>query len=666
MKKRMSLKRIVNNRINIFTFLLIMLFILLSFRISYLTIFENDFYSDKLSSIINTSYSYSSSPRGRILDRNYNVLVDNREVPTLYFLKNKRNSSYDEINLAKKISSLIDLDYSKVTLRMKKDYYLIICGNSCNNLISSSEWKKYEERLLSDNDIYYLKLSRITSLSSLSEEDVKASYIYYLMNNGYFYEEKIIKKDLSDVEISSIYDNLESLDNFYIKYSWERFYPYGDTFRSILGNVSSIPKERKDYYLNSGYSLNDLVGTSFLEMQYEKYMRGEKGKYKIIDGEVTQIKEGKRGNDIVLTIDINLQKEIEDIIKKEIENARYDAATKFFNKVFVVIKDPKNGDILAMSGIELFENNDILHVKDVTPMVITSPITPGSVVKGASILTGYKEGALEIGQKIKDECIKIYSKPRKCSWSSLGMIDDISALSLSSNVYQFKTAMKVAGINYSYNIKFDDAREAFDKYRKMFNSLGLGVKTEIDLPVDGIGEIGNKDDADLFLNYVIGQYDTYTTMQLSEYISTIANKGTRIKPHLLKEVRSNDDDILYVENPMEINKVDIDSKYIDRVIEGFNSVTTDGLGKSFMRGIEKSAGKTGTSESFYDSDGDGIIDTPTLTNSFVGFYPYDDPVMSIAITFPNIVDDTYKGARTWANIKITRSIVNIFNELYNK
>ena len=105
------------------------------------------------------------------------------------------------------------------------------------------------------------------------------------------------------------------------------------------------------------------------------------------------------------------------------------------------------------------------------------------------------------------------------------------AISLSSNIYQFKTALKVANIKYSYNIKINDVENAFNKYRAFFKELGLGSRTEIDLAIDGVGNLGKSNSPDLYLNYVIGQYDAYTTMQLSEYISTIANYGERKYPH---------------------------------------------------------------------------------------------------------------------------------------
>lgn len=671
-KYKKDIKKVIDKRINIFKAVIYVSFIILIVAFGNIVIFKNSYYSSILEKMTSNVYEFSTVPRGRIYDRNYNVIVDNKEVATIYYLKPNKIDSQEEISAAKRLAIILDLDYYRVTERMLKDYFLVENSELARGLITKEEWEKYDNRKLSSDDIYYLKLSRITKemLDKYSEEEKKGAYIYYLMNNGYSYEEKVIKKgDISDLELAKVSDDLENLNGFYIKYDWERVYPYGDVFRSILGNISKISKEDKDYYLSRGYSLNDIVGVSYIEKQYEDVLRGVKGTYKIENDEVVPLSKGERGSDIVLTIDIRLQQEIEKILEEEIIKMKNEPGTEFFNHVYVVIKEPQTGEILAMIGKQVIKKDGNYNVYDVTPGVLTNPITPGSVVKGASILVGYNEGVIKIGEYQVDECIKLYSKPKKCSWQSLGRINDITALSQSSNVYQFKTAMKVAGFDYSYNAKFTaDTKEAFAKYRKTFNEFGLGVKTEIDLPVDGVGNVGTGSEIDLLLNYTIGQYDTYTTMQLSEYISTVATGGIRYRPHLLKEVYKSDNGnelgtLIYKTEKEIINKVNTKSEYIQRVQLGFREVMTTGLGKRYMGDVPYPAGKTGTSESFFDTDGDGVIDTPTLTNSFVGYYPFDNPKMSIAITFPNIVSSD-SNSRSYGNIRVTRMISNKFFELY--
>lgn len=658
--------KIIDKRLDLFKIFVILSFIVLIASMFDLSLLNGSYYREQLELKTNNNYKYKNSPRGRIYDRNYNLLVDNKLVPIVSYVKPDKIDSKKEVITASILSNILDIDYSKLTDRMLKDYYLV--NNDSNDLIKDEEWTLYKNRKLSDNDIYKLKLDRIDNsvLSLFSDLEKERAYIYYLMNNGYYYEEKIIKSNLSDYELASIIDIIDNLDGINISYNYERVYPYNDTFKSILGKVSSIPLEEKDKYLSMGYNLNSLVGVSYIEKEYEEYLKGVNGIYSIENGNIINISDGKRGKDIVLSIDINLQKELEKLIDEELIKTKSEPNTNLFNSIYVVIKDPKNGDILAMSGRGVRKVNGIYETYDITEGVLTNSFTPGSVVKGASILVGYKEKAVDINSYIKDECIKIYSKPKKCSWTNLGYVNDIDALAKSSNVYQFKTALKVASIDYKYNMKEIDVSEAFKKYRTFFNDIGLGSKTGIDLPVDGVGNVGKLNNIDLYLNYVIGQYDTYTTMQLSEYISTIANYGKRVYPHLLLEVRDNDlNDLVYKHESKE-KELDVDKKYIDRVREGFREVLRSGLGKNFMGDVLSPSGKTGTSESFYDSNNDGMIDSPTLTNAFVGYYPSDNPKMSIAIFFPNLVDVNGTGdERSYANKRITRKIVELFSKLYD-
>ena len=140
----------------------------------------------------------------------------------------------------------------------------------------------------------------------------------------------------------------------------------------------------------------------------------------------------------------------------------------------------------------------------------------------------------------------------------------------------------------------------------------------------------------------MGQYETYTPIQLSQYITTIANGGERLQPHLLKEVHSSSStdkigDLEFKVEKKVLNKIDTKEEYMNRVKQGFIAVMNSpgGYGVGYMDRSIKPAGKTGTSQSFIDTDGNGIIDTETITSSFIGYAPYDNPKMSIMVTSPN-------------------------------
>lgn len=650
-------------------------FIVLSISLFKVMIIDNDYYKKSLEKLTEVIVYGESSPRGRIYDRNYNILVDNKAVPVIYYKKKDEITAREEIDLTYKILEHIDIDSTKLSLTNLKEFWISDNLKESRNKITKEEWLKLENRQLTSTDIYYLQISRVTleDLSIYDDLDKKAAYLYYLMNKGYSYEEKIIKKgDISDKEYAYIAENIDSLKGFNVKYSWERVYPYGDTFRTILGNISNITKEEKDYYIARGYSLDELVGVSYLEKQYEDLLRGEKATYRVGDNdELSLISEGSRGNDIVLTIDINLQKDIEKILEEEILIAKYGGSTEYYNHSFAVIQKPNSGEILAMSGKQILYKNGKYEIYDYTPGIVTSPMTVGSIIKGASMYVGYSNNVIDIGEYQMDECIKLYSVPRKCSWGNLGYINDIEALKQSSNVYQFRIAMKLANFNYSYNKKFEINNNVFEIYRNTFNEFGLGVKTGIDLPVESIGNIGKNDSPDLLLNFAIGQYDTYTTMQLSQYMNTIASDGKRYVPHLLKEVynSSNSKDLgslKYEVKEKLLNTLE-NTNYIKRIQEGFKAVLDyGGTGYYSMGWINKPAGKTGTSESFLDTDGNGIIDTETISKTFSGFAPFDNPKMTLTVTSPDLINPNSKsGYISYANDRISRRISVLYFEKYN-
>lgn len=628
--------------------------------------FKRTYYVEKLDTLTNVLVYGESAPRGRIYDRNHNLLVDNEEVLEIVYKKEKSISKEKEIELAYSVIDHIELDYNKLDMRNLKEFFLAKYPDIGNSKITSDEYKKLKERKLNNEDIENLKIIRITDddLSVFTDIDKKCAYLYYLMNNGYAYSEKIIKTGASYNEYAYFSENKDNLLGFSTKTTWKRIYPYGDTFKSILGSVGPIPKEEKNKYLDNGYVISDIVGLSNIEKEYEEYLRGTKAVYrKISNNNLELISDSIRGNDIVLSIDINLIKQIDEIIDRNLIRAKGEANTEFLSKTYVVIQEPNTGEILAISGRKILKNDTDYFLSDITPYALTDPMTPGSVIKGASMLVGFNTGVIEPGYTTTDECIKLYNIPKKCSSHRVGTLNDIKALAESSNVYQFKIAMKVAGIDYSYNTKASVTEDSFNTYRSLFKQFGLGIKTGIDLPVESLGYSGNKIAPDLLLNFSIGQYDTYTPIQLSQYITTIASNGNRLKPRFLKEVYDSNNNLILKVEPIILNKVETKDEYLDRIKLGFASVMDDGLGRNVMGNSPSPAGKTGTSESFLDTNNDGKIDTETVSNAFVGYAPRDNPKMSITVTTPDVENpNTSINYHSYVNRRIAREISNLYFE----
>ena len=677
MKQNKNPEIITKNRITFLLIFIIICFFIITLKMGYMQLFNAKASIADLNQLSTKTVYGSSMPRGRIYDRNYNVIVDNVGVNLISYKRESGMTTKDEVSIAYKLAEKLDVDYSALTDTELRRFWIINNEEEADKKITKEEKELYERRKLKATEIEALKIKRITldELSAYGDVDKEAAYIYYLMNNGYYYDEKTIKEGATDEEYAYVAQNQDDLKGVSISTSWQRSYPYGDTLRQILGNVSSsktgIPEELKTEYLNKGYSLNDRVGLSYLEYQYEDVLKGTKDEYEVKNGVKKLVKKGSRGNDIVLSIDINLQLELEKVIEEELIRAKKEANTAYYDHTSVVITDPKTGEILAMASKQITSTSDGYKISDYTTNILTGSDTPGSIVKGASMLVGYKTGNLKIGDVFYDKCIKFKNTPQKCSWStSLGALNDVTALEYSSNSYQFQLALKVAGVNYYYDmpIKIDDT--ALNTYRKIFNELGLGVKSGIDLPSETEGYKGKTSNAGLLLNYSIGQYDTYSVLQLSSYVNTIINDGERLKLNLLKEVReaTDSEELGKVKSSYEkkvLNTVNIDKPYFERVKEGFKSVMSGFLGRGYMGNGPKPAGKTGTSESFYDADLDGKVDTETYSKSFIGYAPYDDPVMSIVAISPHV---SYKNVATTytsnVNKRIVSRICNIFFENY--
>ena len=594
-------------------------------------IFKSSYYKEILDKK-NNVYLYSlSAPRGRILDRNGEILVDNKGVRTIIYNKLSGISEKDEINVAIKLASVLDVrEGNDKELRY---FYYTNNKNKINELIDDRIYNMYKERKITSEELLKIKLDLISQddINSMTDYEKKASFIYSVMNNGYNYQDKIIKSDCTFFEYGSVTEM--NLLGVRTELTFERIYNYENTLKNLFGKVGMIQNEELDYYKSLGYSNNDIVGISYLEKQYEKYLRGVKAKYKINnDNTVSLVEEMKVGNDLVLNIDIKLQKDIESLLDQEILNAKkYDSA-RYYNGSYVIVSEPSTGAILAMVGRSF--NNGKFYSNEIG--VINKSYTVGSIVKGATISVGYKYGIIDINTKYTDSCVKLKNKTKKCSWKDLGTLSDINALAYSSNYYQFMIAIGLTGEKYKYNMSLSNLDYAFDTYRNMLSSYGLGTFTGIDIENETIGIKGKTISDDLLLNLSIGQYDTYTPIQLTQYINTIANSGNRIKLSLMKQINGDNGKIIIKNEGTLLNKVDLDEKYIKRIQLGLNSVSSFGTGSNYIPKKYDASSKTGTSESVMDSDLDGKADLFTVTRSFVSYMPSDNPKYSLVIVSPNI------------------------------
>ncbi len=684
--------RAVPMRLNILFLCVFILFSAMIIQLGKVQIIDGETYKNEVEKRENATVSLSV-PRGKIFDREGNPVVDNKSLRTITYTKMKGVKSEEILKTARQLADIIEIpqeDIDKLTETDKKDFWMQLNPKLTEKLVSKKEINKFRDKDITgknlDKKIEELKRKRVTdkNLQDLTDKDIKVLAIKSKMTSGYQMAPQIIKKDVSEKEFTIISEGLANLPGVDVSVDWERVYVNDGLFRSVLGNVSNsdegLPSERLDYYLVRDYSRNDRVGKSYIEQQYEDVLHGTKKEVRsVADKQGTTIRtetisEGKSGKNLTLTIDMELQKKVEESIEKILK--AYKGSESMLDRAFVVMMNPKNGQVLSMAGKRLVEKDGKTEIEDYALGTMTSSYELGSTVKGATVLTGFETKAITPGTYFYDAPMKFKGTREKKSWKEFGNIDDLRALQVSSNVYMFHTALKIAGVDYVKNSSLNIKQEYFNKMRYYFRQFGLGVPTGIDLPNETAGQIGKKDNQPGFLlDYSIGQYDTYTPLQLVQYISTIANGGYRMKPQIVQEVReqtSQKDEIgkvVHAVEPIVLNKIDMKEEYINQVKEGFRRVFQEGDGtgvRAFQKTSYKPAGKTGTAQTVYGGESDiGRNEKGERRKCYnltlAGYAPYDNPEVAFSVVVPWVMND-----KSGINSDIGKEVLDAYFELKNK
>ncbi|WP_433745063.1 peptidoglycan D,D-transpeptidase FtsI family protein [Falsibacillus pallidus] len=684
-------------RINLLFFAVFLLFSLLILRLGVVQIVFGQDYKKEVERIEDVTVPMSS-PRGKMFDKNFKAIVDNTPLNAITYTRTQSTKQEDMLKVARELATMINQPTNKVTEREMKDFWIMKHPNEAKEKITKEEWDKFKEKKLDSDQIYDLQLKRIKEeeLKMLSKSDLEVLAIYRQMIGGYNLVPQTIKnQNVTDEEFARVSAHLESLPGVNITTDWDRYYPYGSTLKTILGNVSDksegLSKELAPYYIAKGYSRNDRVGKSNLELQYEDILQGEKGKIlnltdksgNVISSET--VSEGQRGKDIVLSIDMELQKKVDEILSKELWAAIKSPGHELLDRAFVTMMNPYTGEILAMAGRQYGIDDETGKpiLKDFTQGAYTTSYALGSAVKGATVLTGYKTGAIKPGDYIYDEPLYIADTPRKKSYVNMGNINDLTALKRSSNVYMFKTAIRIGHGVYRPHAALPLDLSAFDTMRNCFRQFGLGVRTGIDLPDEQVGYEGKVKLPGLLLDFAIGQYDTFTPLQLVQYISTIANGGYRMEPHVLKEIREPVKDpgeigpIIEEVEPKVLNTLDMKPEWIARVQEGFRQVAQEPGGTAYstfytsryssVKTTYSPAAKSGTAQGLYDGPkraefvkaGKEIPMTWNLT--LAGYAPNDHPEVAFSVVVPWAYQEDAHNPNI--NYKIGKQIMDAYFEL---
>ncbi|MDE5758051.1 MAG: penicillin-binding protein 2, partial [Allobaculum sp.] len=326
-----------------------------------------------------------------------------------------------------------------------------------------------------------------------------------------------------------------------------------------------------------------------------------------------------------------------------------------FYSLFMCMENPHTGDVLAISGYQM--NPTTRQLSYFASGNYTNLVNPGSCVKGVSVYMGQSEGVLEEGEVIYDARLNVGGRELG-SFHDHGPVSDVSALSVSSNVYMFHIAMRLAGFDYAPGKAFEveDVEGTIEKMRQYYSLFGLGNVTGIDVPGEVSVYSAGKNDEGMILNYVIGQLDTYTPLQMMQYAGVIGSNGKMYQPHFYqyaKEVNSNE--IFDVqENFLKSVLPEENASHLSRVQEGFAACVVDGnCGTPLQKMSHNMAAKTGTAE----------VGEWTTAN-LIGYGPVENPTIAYACSAPTSSVNSQNVSGNICTTDVVGPVLDKYFELY--
>lgn len=627
-------------RLNILMGIVIVMLGLLAIRLANLQVTNSAVYKNEVNSA-ETSIEQIGVQRGMIFDSTGRKLVSNEGSQAITFTKPKVITEKKMYELANSVGELITIDTKRLSQTNMNLYYLQNDANAKKVAeLSGTKRASGTDGYVKDLTTY---VNEHNDIVQLSDDEKNKAMIFQKMMNAYALSTVYLKEEgVTDKEIASIGERQAELPGVRVGLYYKRQgVKDDDLMASILGRVSTsttgLPEDRINQMLTQGYSRDDSVGTSNLEMRYEDALRGAKREVELSvkDGEpVEKVRfGGQSGDNMTLTINSKFQADVQKILRDNMPGGTTQGA-------YSVVMNPTTGGVYAMNGIT---NSDGKSQDDAMATINSSAVV-GSVVKPALITQGLLTKTITPENNVfVDTPIDIAGTASKTSWFNKKGENSIplsasDALMVSSNSYVMQLMLKMGRLNYSSGMNLGALDpEIFTTMRQGFNAFGLGVKTGIDLPGETAGVRGeaSRERIGNALDESFGQYDTYTTMQLAQYVSTIANGGYRMRPHVVQEIHHREngrqDRVATTVEPEVLGTInwtaaerDVIWNGMDKVVNGNSKFMT---GRPLQKQKPTVYAKTGTAETFTNG-------ASTLTYSLVAFVPGED--VAIAVVIPGV------------------------------
>ena len=660
MAKKVINKRNINLRYNIATILTYFVGIILIFQLFNLQIVHGEEYREQSNARL-TRESTLEATRGKILDRTGSVLVTSDMTFALELYKSKVDP--DTLN-----NSMLNIVNTLGKYEKELPDSFPIQVNPFRYTIEGEELGKWQDdngipRGKTAEQVFY-EFKEKYEISNENVEDVRKIIMlrYEIAKTGYSSTKAYrLANNLSREAVSEFCERSLDFPGINIIIEPERRYTSGTVASHILGYAGRISEEeyktRKDTY-----DINDIIGKTGIENIFEEYLKGKNGKKQIdmaVDGSSSGeyiTEEATAGSNIVLTIDANLQRIVENALATNIQKIASGGFSKAYDAQAgsAVVMNVKTGEILAMvsypdydpslfvGGIST-ENWNNYNTNPNHPLVnkaMQVSYAPGSTFKMVSAIAALETGVVTADEKINDTGVyKLGNETWNCWYYTdyhrgHGWQNVSDAIKNSCNYYFYEVGNRM-GI---------DNLVKFAKY------FGLGSRTGVELPGETKGLLASKELVEkMQLNWnpgdmisaVIGQsYNEFSPLQMAKYISMLANGGNKIDVSIVKTIINADG----TEEPKEkinefVNKklniteenteeITIKPEHFKEVLEGMKSVTQEigGTAYNIFKDFSISVGgKTGSAEAPNNK----------VNAWFVGFAPFEDPEIAIVVMVEN-------------------------------
>lgn len=653
----------INLRFNILTVLTYLVGIILIAQLFNLQIVHGAEYREQSNTRL-TRESTLEAARGSILDKTGNTLVTSSMKFDLELYKTK----IDTQTLNQAIWNIVQV-LEKYSVSYIDSFPVKI--NPIEFTIADEQlvnWKKNND--LDENMTAEEVLNEFKEKYDIESNDIEQirkiiAIRYAIAQNGYSSTKALkIASDIPREAVAEFSENGDKFPGINIVVQPQREYTKGSLASHILGYASQISSEEYETRKDT-YDQNDIIGKTGIEYVFEEYLRGKNGTKQIdmaVDGTITAeyiSEEAVAGADVVLTIDSNLQKITEDALAANIQKI----ASGGFGQVFdakagsCVVMNVNTGEILAMANYPNYTPSEFVggisnenwakyrddEAKPLVDRAIQNSYSPGSTFKMITAIAGLESGAINLNTKIND--VGQYKKYKdyqpKC-WifsdygRGHGWLNVSGAIEKSCNYFFYETADRMGIDNLV-------------KYAKYF---GLGGKTGIELPGETSGVLSSKETKQKLypneawgpgdtLQSAIGQlYNEFSPVQMARYISMLANGGHKIDVSIVKTIRKADgteasrDEINQFVNAKlglqeeETEDISINQDYLNAILQGMKSVTTDTEGTAYVRFKDFNisvGGKTGSAEAPNNQ----------VHAWFVGFAPFENPEIAIVVMVEN-------------------------------